>query len=104
VASGIAQAVNSYGWTAIAPNFDDDEGPDIDLACDSTPSLLFSRMMMGRFAKRATLRGVAYSEDGQQQAVMGLAVSDYHLDGRSTRLDSDKVSLNGFSVAAVTFP
>jgi hypothetical protein len=60
VASGIAQAVNSYGWTAIAANFDDDEGPDIDLACDSTPSLLFLKDDDGTFreAGDAARRGL----------------------------------------------
>src|SRR5207248_5047883 len=39
--SGIATSRNGYGLTAIAADFDDDGWPDIYVACDSTPSLLF---------------------------------------------------------------
>jgi hypothetical protein len=39
--SGIAAAKGSYGLTAVAADFDNDGWPDIYVACDSTPSLLF---------------------------------------------------------------
>ena len=81
-ASGIAAAKSSYGFTAIAADFDDDGWPDIYVACDSSPSLLFMNNRDGTFREEGTLRGVAYSEDGQEQAGMGIAVCDYDLDGR----------------------
>jgi len=81
VQSGIAKARNSYGLTAIAADFDDDGWPDIYVACDSTPSLLFLNNHDGTFREEGALRGVAYSEDGQEQAGMGVAVNDYDLDG-----------------------
>ena len=82
VASRIAAAKESYGLTAVSADFDDDGWPDIYVACDSTPSLLFLNNHDGTFHEEAIERGVAYSEDGQEQAGMGLAVGDYDLDGR----------------------
>jgi hypothetical protein len=81
VASGIAGARSSFGLTAVAADFDDDGWPDIYLACDSTPSLLFLNNHDGTFREEAAIRSVAYSEDGEEQAGMGLAVGDYNFDG-----------------------
>jgi hypothetical protein len=92
VGSGIAASKNSYGLTAIAGDFDDDGWPDIYLACDSTPSLLFMNNHDGTFREEGAIRGVAYGEDGQEQAGMGIAVGDYDLDGR---LDIIKTNFEG---------
>jgi len=92
VESGIAAANSSYGLTAVAADFDDDGWPDIYVACDSTPSLLFLNNHDGTFREEAGLRGVAYSEDGQEQAGMGVAVGDYDLDGH---LDIFKTNFQG---------
>ena len=91
-ASGIAASRNSFGLTAIAGDFDDDGWPDIYLACDSTPSLLFMNNRDGTFREEGAIRGVAYGEDGQEQAGMGVAVGDYDLDGR---LDIFKTNFEG---------
>ncbi len=91
-ASGISAARNSYGLTAIAGDFDDDGWPDIYVACDSTPSLLFMNNHDGTFREEGAIRGVAYGEDGQEQAGMGAAVGDYDLDGR---LDIFKTNFEG---------
>lgn len=92
VASGIAAANNSYGLTAVAADFDDDGWPDIYVASDSTPSLLFLNNHNGTFREEGGVRGVAYSEDGQEQAGMGVAVGDYDLDGH---LDIFKTNFEG---------
>src|SRR5205807_2253849 len=81
-ASGVAAVRTSYGFTAIAADFDDDGWPDIFVACDSTPSLLFMNNHDGTFREEGAIRGVAFSEDGQEQGGMGAAVGDYDLDGR----------------------
>ncbi len=91
-ASGIAASKNSYGLTAIAGDFNDDGWPDIYLACDSTPSLLFMNNRDGTFREEGAIRGVAYGEDGQEQAGMGVAVGDYDLDGR---IDIFKTNFEG---------
>lgn len=79
--SRIAAAKSSYGLTAVTADFDDDGWPDIYVACDSTPSLLFLNNHDGTFREEGAVRGVAYSEDGQEQAGMGVAVGDYDGDG-----------------------
>ena len=82
VPAGIAGIKTSYGFTTIAADFDDDGWPDIYVACDSTPSLLFMNNHDGTFREEAPIRGIAFSEDGQEQGGMGAAVGDYDLDGR----------------------
>jgi enediyne biosynthesis protein E4 len=91
-ASGVAAAKSSYGLTAIAADLDDDGWPDVYVACDSTPSLLFLNNHDGTFREEGAVRGLAYSEDGQEQAGMGAAVGDYDLDGR---LDVFKTNFEG---------
>jgi hypothetical protein len=92
-AAGIAGARSNYGLTVIAADFDDDGWPDIYVACDSSPSLLFLNNHDGTFSEEGGVRGVAYSEDGQQQAGMGVAVGDYdgkgHLDIFKTNFAGD---------------
>jgi len=79
--SGIAKATQTYGMTVVAADFDEDGWPDIYVACDSTPSLLFMNNHDGTFREEGVLRGVALSDDGLEQAGMGVAVGDYDLDG-----------------------
>jgi len=80
-AAGISSARSNYGLTVVAGDFDDDGWPDIYVACDSSPSLLFMNNHDGTFSEEGGVRGVAYSEDGQEQAGMGLAVADYDGSG-----------------------
>jgi hypothetical protein len=71
----------AYGMTAVAADFDNDGRPDIYVACDSTPSLLFRNNHDGSFSEEGLERGVALNEDGMEQAGMGVAIGDYNLDG-----------------------
>lgn len=80
-ASGIARASGSYPMTAVAADYDNDGWPDIYVACDSTPSWLFRNQHDGTFREEALERGVALSEDGLEQAGMGVGVGDIDLDG-----------------------
>jgi enediyne biosynthesis protein E4 len=81
VSSGVAQASQCYGMTVVTADLDEDGWPDIYVACDSTPSLLFMNNHDGTFREEGVLRGVALSEDGEEQAGMGVGVGDYDLDG-----------------------
>ena len=90
--SGIAGVRSSFGLTAVAADFDDDGWPDIYLAGDSTPSLLFLNNHDGTFREEGAIRGVAYGDDGEEQAGMGVAVGDYNLDGK---LDIFKTNFTG---------
>ena len=80
-AAGVSKAGGSYPMTAVAADFDNDGWPDVYVACDSTPSWLFRNQKDGTFRQEALERGVALSEDGLEQAGMGVAVADYDLDG-----------------------
>ena len=79
--SGVAAAAGSYPMTVVAADYDNDGWPDIYVACDSTPSWLFRNQRNGTFREEALERGVALSEDGMEQAGMGIGVGDYDLDG-----------------------
>jgi hypothetical protein len=79
--SGIDSVRTSYGLTAVAMDIDEDGWPDIYVACDSTPNLLYMNNRDGTFREDALLRGLAVSGDGQAMAGMGIAPGDYDLDG-----------------------
>lgn len=79
--AGIASATKCYGMTVVAADLDEDGWPDIYVACDSTPSLLFMNNHDGTFREEGVVRGVALSDDGEEQAGMGIGVGDYDLDG-----------------------
>ena len=83
-ASASAPASGGYPMTAVAADFDNDGWPDIYVACDSTPSWLFRNQHDGTFREEGLERGVALSEDGLEQAGMGIGIGDYDLDGSST--------------------
>ncbi len=79
--SGVFQEKDNYGMTAVAADFSEDGWQDIYLACDSTPSLFFAGSGKPRLHEEGVIRGVALSDDGEEQAGMGIAVGDYNLDG-----------------------
>jgi enediyne biosynthesis protein E4 len=80
--SGIAKADHRYAMTAVAADVDDDGWPDIFVACDSTPSILYRNNRDGTFTDIALEAGVAYNEDGREQAGMGVAIGDVQNSGR----------------------
>ncbi len=80
-ASGIGKVEGGYGLTAVSADFDNDGWPDIYVACDSTPSLFFRNNHDGTFTEQGLERGVALSDDGMEQAGMGLGIADFKLDG-----------------------
>ena len=80
-AAGIKKTIKGYGMTVACADFDNDGWPDVYVACDSTPSLLFMNNRDGTFREEGLLRGVAVNEDGAEQAGMGVGVGDFELDG-----------------------
>jgi hypothetical protein len=79
--AGILKPGPRYSITAVSYDFDNDGWPDIYVAVDSQPSILFRNNHDGTFTDQAVIAGVAYSEDGHEQAGMGVAVADYDCDG-----------------------
>ncbi|MGB7434408.1 MAG: CRTAC1 family protein [Candidatus Acidiferrum sp.] len=78
----IDQTNGHYGLSVSTLDFDDDGWPDIYVACDSTPSILYRNNHDGTFTDVAVLAGSAFNEDGMEQAGMGTTVGDFDGDGR----------------------
>jgi enediyne biosynthesis protein E4 len=79
--SGILKPGPRYSITAVSYDFDNDGWPDIYVAVDSAPSILFQNNHDGTFTDIAVMAGCAYSDNGHEQAGMGVAVGDYDCDG-----------------------
>ena len=79
--AGILKPGPRYSITAVSSDFDNDGWPDIYVAVDSEPSILFRNNHDGTFTDVAVMSGCAYSENGHEQAGMGVAVADYDCDG-----------------------
>ena len=79
--SGVAKTDAFYCLTSLAADFDNDGWPDIFVACDSTPNLLFHNNHNGTFTEIAVDSGVAYNDSGHEQAGMGVDAADYDGDG-----------------------
>ncbi len=79
--SRVSKTSEYYCFTVLTGDFDNDGWPDIYVACDSTPSMLFHNNHDGTFTETAVAAGVAYNDDGREQAGMGSDVGDYDGDG-----------------------
>jgi hypothetical protein len=79
--AGILKPGPRYAITGVSYDFDNDNWPDIYVAVDSEASILFRNNHDGTFEDVGVVAGVAYSEDGQEQAGMGIGVADYDADG-----------------------
>ncbi len=71
-----------YAFSVSTLDFDDDGWPDIYVACDSTPSILYRNNRDGTFTDVGVTAGAAFNEDGREQAGMGATIGDYNGDGR----------------------
>jgi hypothetical protein len=79
--SGILKPGPRTSITAVSYDFDNDGWPDIYVAVDSAPSILYHNNHDGTFTDIAVSSGCGYSDDGNEQAGMGIAVGDYDCDG-----------------------
>jgi len=96
-AAGILKTGPRYSITAVSSDLDNDGWPDIYVAVDSEPSILFRNNRNGTFTDIAVMSGCAYGNDGREQAGMGVAIGDYNCDGRmdifKTNFSEDSVNL-----------
>ena len=90
--AGILAPGGRYGLGVVVADFDNDGWPDIYVACDQTPSLLYRNRHDGTFEERGDAAGVAYNADGHLQAGMGIAAADF--DGNGF-LDIAKTNFSG---------
>jgi enediyne biosynthesis protein E4 len=79
--TGIQKPGPRYSITAVSYDFDNDGWPDIYVAVDSEPSILFHNNHDGTFTDIAVAAGCSYSENGHEQAGMGVGIADYDCDG-----------------------
>jgi enediyne biosynthesis protein E4 len=95
--SGFERTNGHYCFSVTTLDYNDDVWPDIYFACDSTPSILYRNNHDGTFTDVAADSGVAYNEDGREQAGMGSASADYdgdgHLDLFKTNFSDDTSTL-----------
>lgn len=82
VKAGVADPRGYYGLSSVFVDVDDDGWPDLLVANDSVPKLLYRNKHDGTFEDISYLSGFALNDEGREQAAMGIAVGDYNRDGR----------------------
>lgn len=96
-AAGIEKTEGHYCFSVTTLDYNEDGWPDIYVACDSTPSILYRNNKDGTFTDVAADVGVAFNEDGREQAGMGSTAADYigngHLDLFKTNFSDDTSTL-----------
>ena len=80
--AGVSDPSGYYGMSAVWVDFNNTGRPDIYIANDSTPKFLYKNLGDGKFKDIGLESGTAVSEDGSEQASMGIAIGDYLHTGR----------------------
>ncbi len=81
-AAGVNDPNGYYGLGVLWADFNNTGRPDIYVANDSTPKFLYKNLGGGKFSEIGLESGTAVSDDGSEQASMGLAIGDYNHTGR----------------------
>lgn len=79
--SGIQKTAGHYCFSVTTLDYNNDGWPDLYVACDSTPSILYRNNHNGTFTDVGEDAGAAYNEDGREQAGMGSTAADFLGDG-----------------------
>jgi hypothetical protein len=90
--AGVRKTNGTYGLGVLVADFDNDGWPDIYVADDSAPAVLYHNNRNGTFTDIGTEAGCAFSIDGKPQAGMGVSAGDYDRDGL---LDIFKTNFSG---------
>jgi hypothetical protein len=80
--AGVSDPNGYYGLGVMWADFNNTGRPDIYVANDSTPKFLYKNEGNGKFKEIGLESGTAVSDDGSEQASMGIAVGDYNHTGR----------------------
>lgn len=80
--AGVSDSSGFYGLGVIWADFNNTGRPDIYITNDSTPKYLYKNEGNGKFKDIGLESGTAVSDDGSEQASMGIAVGDYNHTGR----------------------
>ena len=80
-ASKVTAPGERYSLSVTTLDYDHDGWPDLYAAVDSQASILYHNNHDGTFTDTGVEAGVAYSEDGREQAGMGTSAADYDGDG-----------------------
>jgi enediyne biosynthesis protein E4 len=80
--AGVEDTNKFFGLGVVWSDFDNDGKLDLFVANDGEPNYLYRNLGDGRFQDVALDGGVAVSEEGVEQANMGVAVGDYLHSGR----------------------
>jgi hypothetical protein len=75
------QDPNYYGFGVVFSDFDNDGWPDIYVANDGNPHLMFHNNRNGTFTEMGVLSGTALNEAGRAQSGMGVGIGDYDGNG-----------------------
>jgi hypothetical protein len=82
VKAGVSDRNGYYGLVSVFVDVDDDGWLDLAVANDSVPNYLYRNRHNGTFEDISYASGFALSEDGREQASMGIGVGDYNRDGK----------------------
>src|SRR5437762_13854282 len=79
--AGINKTSGHYAFSVSTIDFDNDGWPDIYVACDSTPSIVYHNNLDGAYTDVAVIAGDACNEDCRDQAGVGSTASVLDGDG-----------------------
>jgi len=95
--AGVSDPNGYYGLGVIWADFNNTGRPDIYITNDSTPKFLYKNLGNGKFEEIGFESGTALSNNGSEQASMGIAVGDYNHTGRPslsvTNFENENVDL-----------
>jgi hypothetical protein len=80
--AGVNDPQNRFGLTSVWSDFNNDGRLDLFVTNDGQPNYLYRNDGNGHFTDIAYSAGVAVSQDGVEQANMGVALGDYQHTGR----------------------
>ena len=83
-AASVSDPKGLLGLGAVWSHFSNSDHIDLFVANDSGPNYLYRNNADGTFSEIAYNAGVAFSQDGNEQANMGVAVADYDHTGRES--------------------